>query len=970
MKIQDCRNGTDTRLLLGAFIGLTIATGLAGRLEAANLWQGPIDGDWFEPAHWSEGVPTHGAEVSVDSGSSILLTNATPPLAEFTLASGATLTFQGWESPLTADEMIIGGTLTHLDHLAVTETNTLGGWDTLHRIFLQGSNITIAAGAVLNGDYLGYPSTAGPGGAGGNRDGAGHAGRGSVGATGTFVGGGDEYGDPVAPYQPGSGGADINRGGYGGGAIRIVSTGHLDISGTLSVNGRNYFDTHGAGGSGGSIWLTCRTFGGAATGLVRANGGKGASQGGGGAGGRIALHYDAEPQAALAEPVPPVRFFAQAGDPGGTAWERNPFPPAMGTLYVPDRLFLTSPLEAQRLWHVRLIPGEHTVWRPDALLVDHCVVGFAEGFEMTVTNNLLLRNEAQLHLFAAPVPDPEAEDGAVLTVGGDLHLATNSWIFPYASDTNGASVKCSVGGNLTIEADSGFNADARGFRWQQGPGIEEPRFSELGSGLLIRNGSGAGHGGGGGAGWDCTGGRGYGSPATPYLPGSGCPKRYGARGGGVIRLEVTGHAHIDGTLTAAGAVGNSHSIDGSGSGGAVWLQCRTFGGAATGLITVPGGNARPNSGPGGGGRIAIHYDPVPQATLPAPEIRFSAAAGLRFSTSPIRGAEMGSLYFPDSLLAPTLIENGRILEARLEIPNFTSWTATNLTVGTGEVALGEGFRLDIVGNLTLAPGARLHLHAAPTNSPGETGAGLTVGDDLHISEDAWIYPHAEWTNGAVVEIVAGGDVTIASGGGIDADGTGWTPVSDNRNGPGAGQDNASGGGYGGRGGGPHGGAVYGSARLPLSPGSPAGWYCYSAGLRAGQGGGAIRLLAGGEMRLDGILSANAMPQEPSYGGRGASGGAILVACARMTGQGTLRANGGLNYSKAEADGGGGRIAVWIGIPLNSVRQAIASASGAGVGPLEGYHSFDGILEALPASEAAEPGSTGFFGITGTMILLR
>lgn len=163
------------------FVTACLCAAFPVRSQAVNLWQGSADGDWFEPGNWSAGVPADETAVTVGTGSSIVLTNATASMAVFDLAAGATLTFQGWNSSLNADEMTINGTLTHWDHFHVTETNAVGEWVTDHRIYLKGSNITIAAGAMLDGNGKGYPRNAGPGRGIGNSDGAGHAGLGAPG---------------------------------------------------------------------------------------------------------------------------------------------------------------------------------------------------------------------------------------------------------------------------------------------------------------------------------------------------------------------------------------------------------------------------------------------------------------------------------------------------------------------------------------------------------------------------------------------------------------------------------------------------------------------------------------------------------------------------------------------------------------------------------------------------------------------
>jgi hypothetical protein len=93
-----------------------------------------------------------------------------------------------------------------------------------------------------------------------------------------------------APAQPGSGGASPNngRGGHGGGVIRVRADGTVKVDGTISANGNPYNSSASGAGSGGSIYVDCRRFEGAATGVIRADGGD-ALSGGGGGGGRIAI---------------------------------------------------------------------------------------------------------------------------------------------------------------------------------------------------------------------------------------------------------------------------------------------------------------------------------------------------------------------------------------------------------------------------------------------------------------------------------------------------------------------------------------------------------------------------------------------------------------------------------------------------------------------------------------------------------
>lgn len=83
---------------------------------------------------------------------------------------------------------------------------------------------------------------------------------------------------------------------------------------------------------------------------------------------------------------------------------------------------------------------------------------------------------------------------------------------------------------------------------------------------------------------------------------------WGGRGGGVIRIEVTGELILDGTISANGA---NHE-GGGGAGGGILLVSKTFGGSTSGILSANGafGSTRWNGG-GGGGRIAVWYGPAP-----------------------------------------------------------------------------------------------------------------------------------------------------------------------------------------------------------------------------------------------------------------------------------------------------------------------------------------------------------------------
>ena len=88
-------------------------------------------------------------------------------------------------------------------------------------------------------------------------------------------------------------GRNKERGGNGGGVLWMNVTGEIFVDGVVTANGENGVAEGSGGGSGGSVWMYCKTIKG--YGKISANGGSGSMSrsypGGGGAGGRIAIYF-------------------------------------------------------------------------------------------------------------------------------------------------------------------------------------------------------------------------------------------------------------------------------------------------------------------------------------------------------------------------------------------------------------------------------------------------------------------------------------------------------------------------------------------------------------------------------------------------------------------------------------------------------------------------------------------------------
>jgi len=203
-----------------------------------------------------------------------------------------------------------------------------------------------------------------------------------------------------------------------------------------------------------------------------------------------------------------------------------------------------------------------------------------------------------------------------------------------------------------------------------------------------------------------------------------------------------------------------------------------------------------------------------------------------------------------------------------------------------------------------------------------------------VADGAIVHPATEMTVGHL-RVEAGGvvshlpgaagshlrvqqDATVEPGGRIDVTACGHGSSA----GEGAGVDawRGSGAGYGGYGGDSDaepGGTPYGGEQWPVDLGSGGG----TGGgdnVKAGSGGGAVRLSVGGTLTVDGeVLADGAAGDSGAYftASGGGSGGSILIQAATIAGAGLLSVRGGDGYEFEGWDsysggGAGGRIAVY------------------------------------------------------------
>ncbi len=469
----------------------------------------------------------------------------------------------------------------------------------------------------------------------------------------------------------------------------------------------------------------------------------------------------------------------------------------------------------------------------------------------------------------------------------------------------------------------------------------------------------------------------------------------GGAGGGLVRIEATGAAVINGTITANGEDSGSNAgrRGGGGSGGGIALSCSTLAGTG-GVFRADGGLGRDSinvSGGGGGGRIAVLYDPAQQDGMPPVSVRFSTAGGrsrtLGFLNDDAMDGGLGTLYFPDSrFLGNPIVHSGQWLAPGAERWSARATVLSNVWIGfpapgfvwtvTNEALITSGARLDLsggvvrCGSLVLTNWATVFLAAGETSAPdvevdgdltmadrsfvsvfgaanatgGPWGGRVTVRSAIRIGTNCWLRLQSHPTNGASIRISARDLLVETANAGIDAAGRGYAggPLGTTARGfgPGGGSTTPQrgGGGHGGLGGpiGGGGGTNYGSAIQPAQPGSGGASSSGGGNGNGGAGGGLVWIVARERVLLNGLISAQGQDAYAGANGysAGGSGGGVYISCLRLAGDGGIilagGGRGGGHTSGGGGGGGGGRIAVWRAFDATNAPFTTVVSGGTGV----------------------------------------
>ena len=241
--------------------------------------------------------------------------------------------------------------------------------------------------------------------------------------------------------------------------------------------------------------------------------------------------------------------------------------------------------------------------------------------------------------------------------------------------------------------------------------------------------------------------------------------------------------------------------------------------------------------------------------------------------------------------------------------------------GRADLAVGGTLTLDGTGTIEVFAGEGTE-EGVPGWRAFKQGGSAVTADELILNDTSKLLVHAARYSGLPVVCNIAGDVTVAEGARIAGSnyvedrncyGWGWEAPK------GLGYAAGKGGAYGGIGGNNNtktNGWVY----APFYPGSPGSYRSDNRG----QGGGAVRIAAGGTVTLNGGIYVTGGHNE-NIDNHAGSGGGVWITCAEFAPgeKAVIHARGGRSNQHGSAyAGGGGRVAIMTGSPSTEQIDAL------------------------------------------------
>lgn len=835
-------------------------------------------------------------------------------------------------TPVVLDELIIkvGGILTHTTNYSIADATA-----PLYAVNIDSALIKISGNINVSSRGCNRASCQGMGtSASGNAQasGAGHGGYGGFGNR-ILAELGHPYGNISTPLTVGSGGGNVygtgdslnyNTYGGAGGGLVILNATSLELNGLISANGGDgegqdpvgtSNSVHAAGGgSGGSIFISTTTLSGLG-GRLTASGGLGGyyggSWGGSGSGGRVSLSFTTDSYSGGNQNLT-VQAFAGI--------QNNSDAGAAGTVYInkngQDRIIVDNNTNPHVQFVETPVPTGALLSNLDELITRNTGTLIVEApdtftvhtnpsrslstidYRLVVAGTLVIPGGASGNLTIANMGLLEWRRGDALVVG-DFTIQGGGILTHSQNETTQAYLVNVIASNLNL-AGGQINANYRGYFYDYGP-----------SGYSASD-NGGSYGGRGGEGYGTNSVfPSYGDLRNPNHLGHS----RGGRGGGLIRLDVSGTSTINGIISADGETslrvyGVTAGPFGGGSGGGVYLNTNILNGSVGGFSAKGGSGDASRGGGGSGGRVAVFYSDD-QTVAGAKNLNLSAYGGFGYSHG-----SAGTIFLKNTVsdtYGHLVIRNsGRTYWERISTPISNeifdsiitdSGTVIEVPVGTTFTLPTPNldFRLILIGDLAiLGGGTDLAINNRGVLEFRRT-APLTL-NSLTVNVGGTV-THS--VNGATMSSYVNLDLTNLNlnGGIISASEKGYSL-------PTAGTPGfcGPGGGHGGSGGksasGIWGGSGYGLIKSPADMGSIGGncsGWTYP-------GGGRIQINTT-NLILNGSIVAHGGNGAGVAGGTGGGSININIQNQLSGATGYIGAKGGQYYNASYGCGGGGRIAI-------------------------------------------------------------
>ncbi len=502
---------------------------------------------------------------------------------------------------------------------------------------------------------------------------------------------------------------------------------------------------------------------------------------------------------------------------------------------------------------------------------------------------------------------PEKGGFTCLTVSGDMTIASGKVTHKAHNATNKEDyyrLRIDVGGNLAVASGAQIHATGKG---AYGP----------------HSGTGAGAYGG-----SYDGGLSWGSLTEPYGVGSSpaADNTYNAPAGGAVWIEVTGGTQLDGSIRSDSVSAWGQWNGYSGSGGAVYLKTATLSGSGKISADCTNTSSGSNQNSGAGGRVSVL---ITNGELGLPDANLTALGGV---SSYAKVGSVGTILVrsplkPNGVLYLRDRTNKYGMYAYRPKPNQLTRIPAGQTWVLDEIVFGANAILEVPTGTTLDLRGGLASVSSTGNTLDETGLIVDGGTLLlpsaatHTISGKWIFEPKDFaldgnlvvTNGAGVGtlllysdtsnnvrtcgLAVSGDMHVASSSYLRAVRGGY--IATGAATVGGGSTSC----HGGQCGRSTSNVAYDSFFRPRHPGT----FGADNG-RVNVGGGAIRLVVGGTLTLDGVASATPIVADARSG----APGSIDITAGRLEGAGRIEANGNSrNYSEDDSgnSSGGGRIAV-------------------------------------------------------------